>query len=531
MGGHVRLLVDGEPFLILGGELHNSSTGGRQTIRSSFESLAGRHLNTVLAAVTWETVEPAEGHFDFSLVDELLDAAREGGFKLVPLWFGAWKNASSSYAPQWVTSDVDRFPRAVLGSGRPSGQVSPFGRGIRDADSAAFAAFMAHLRDVDAEARTVVMVQVENEVGLLGDSRDRSREASQAFEADVPPEVFDALVAAPSDRLSRAWHERGNARQGSWTSAFGSSPATDEAFMAVAYASHLEAVASAGKAAYPLPMFTNAWLDSDGDTDPLLAGGQHPGEYPSGGPLPQVAGLWRAFAPSLDFCAPDIYFGDFGDTCQRFRAASGPLFIPEMRRDERGAGDVFIAIGNHAALGTSPFGVDSTQGAEQDAMREAYGLLDSVAPLVPQHGTAGLHLDGSVPTAEVVLEDYVLHVSLEMPIGATGPVDRGYGLVVQLEHDSFVIVGRGLEIAFRCADGRHAEVLSVDEVAGRAPDLVSLRRLNGDETLSGTRVVLHTGALPEPTDFPIPRDRRPVRMVRCQVQPAPSSAWPPDGQP
>jgi beta-galactosidase GanA len=52
------------------------------------------HVNTVEAPVYWERLEPKPGEFDYSLVDMLLQQAREHHVRLVLLWFGTWKNGS-----------------------------------------------------------------------------------------------------------------------------------------------------------------------------------------------------------------------------------------------------------------------------------------------------------------------------------------------------------------------------------------------------------------------------------------------------
>ncbi|KRF21830.1 hypothetical protein ASG95_20590 [Phycicoccus sp. Soil803] len=518
IGGQRRLIVDGRPFLILGGELHNSSSGGPRAINEAFDALAGRNFNTVLAPVTWETIEPSEGEYDFGLVDELLMSARRSGLRLIPLWFGAWKNGTSAYTPSWIKTDPARFPRTELTSDAPALQVSPFGAAIQEADSKAFAALMRHLRTADAKTRTVIMVQVENEVGLLGDSRDRSPSAARHFDGEVPQEVYGALESHPDLRLASLWDERGCERQGSWSAVFGESTTTDEAFMAVGYALHIQAVAAAGKAQYPLPMFTNAWLDSDIDVPGLpLTGGQQPGTYPSGGPLPHVAGLWRQFAPSLDLIVPDIYFGSFTDICRNYCGVAEGLFIPEMRRDEQGAADVFVAIGTHGAIGTSPFGVDSVHGDEGKALSDAYGLLDCVASLIVHHETVGVHLDDDHPEAEMAFGSYVLTARRETGPGASVPVNRGYGLIIQVEADVFIAAGRGLHLTFRHRDGQHAELLHTEQIAGRSPNYEAIRVLNGDETLGGTSVVLDSLSPSPPNSFPIPRARLGVGLVRFRL--------------
>ena len=73
----------------------------------------GDELNTVLAPVEWDLIEPVEGKFDWTSVDELLRDARAHDLKLVILWFGAWKNSMSTYVPSWVKRDQHRFPRVA----------------------------------------------------------------------------------------------------------------------------------------------------------------------------------------------------------------------------------------------------------------------------------------------------------------------------------------------------------------------------------------------------------------------------------
>jgi len=88
-GTATQLIVDGEPFLILGGELGNSSASELDYLKPYWKTLKAMHLNTVLAPVSWELIEPVEGRFDFSLVDGLIRDAREAGLRLVLLWFGS----------------------------------------------------------------------------------------------------------------------------------------------------------------------------------------------------------------------------------------------------------------------------------------------------------------------------------------------------------------------------------------------------------------------------------------------------------
>ena len=171
-GNYVQLLVDNKPYLILGGELGNSSASSNAYMRPIWPKLKQMNLNTVIAPVYWELIEPVEGRFDFSLVDTLIKNARLAGMKLVLLWFGAWKNSMSCYAPAWVKTNTARFPRALDKSGSQQEILTPFNKNNLEADKHAFVKLMQHIRQIDSNRNTVITIQVENEIGMLPDARD-----------------------------------------------------------------------------------------------------------------------------------------------------------------------------------------------------------------------------------------------------------------------------------------------------------------------------------------------------------------------
>ena len=286
-----QLIVQGRPILLRGGELGNSSAGTAAQADAILPELARMHLNFVLMPVAWEQVEPKEGSYDFAILDHWIDVARAQKMHLGLLWFGSWKNAFSEYAPEWVKADERRFPRVRSVHGEPLEILSTFGDELPRVEGRAFAAVMAHLREKDGGEQTVLMVQVENEMGTLGTARDRSAEANRAFAAAVPP------------ALAEHFHSRG----GTWREVFGA--AADEKFMAWRYALHVEAVARAGKSEYALPMYVNAQLPA-----PM----ERPGEYPSGGPHPNNLAVYRAVAPAIDFYSPDIYWPEFEYWLKRY---------------------------------------------------------------------------------------------------------------------------------------------------------------------------------------------------------------------
>ena len=124
--GSWQLIVNGKPFIMLAGELHNSSASTTEYLNSLWTPLKTLNLNTVLAPIAWEQFEPQEGIFDYTLINNMIDGARKNGFKLSILWFGSWKNGESSYAPTWVKEDTKRFFRVKNVEGKEIETLSPF---------------------------------------------------------------------------------------------------------------------------------------------------------------------------------------------------------------------------------------------------------------------------------------------------------------------------------------------------------------------------------------------------------------------
>src|ERR1039457_638990 len=168
-GAATQLIVDAKPFLMLSGELHNSSSSSLEYMKPIWPKLAAMGLNTVVTPLSWELIEPKEGSYDFALVDGLLAQARDQHERVVFLWLASWKNGMSSYAPVWVKQDTHRFPRVMERSNEVE-ILSPMGAATQEADARAFAALMQHIRQVDIDQHTVLMMQIENEVGVLGDT-------------------------------------------------------------------------------------------------------------------------------------------------------------------------------------------------------------------------------------------------------------------------------------------------------------------------------------------------------------------------
>lgn len=333
--GHHALLVDGAPFIMLGSQTNNSSNypAALKDVWPSFQQMGA---NTLSIPVAWEQIEPEEGRFDFSFVDVLLKEARQNNAKLVLLWFATWKNNAPHYAPAWVKLNNERFPRVVKQDGDTQNSLSPLGKNTLAADKKAFVELMKHLKKVDRD-HTVIMVQVQNEVGTYGAVRDFSPLAQTEFNAAVPADLIAKL----------------NLKPGTWAQVFGKD--ADEFFHAYYIARYCDEIAAAGKAIKNLPMYVNVAL-----RNPFNPG--LPGQYSSGGPTDNVLDLWLAAAPNIDLIGPDIYFRDYKTVTRVLDLYSRPdnaLFVAEIGNDQPYARFLFETLGR-GGIGFSPFGMDDT---------------------------------------------------------------------------------------------------------------------------------------------------------------------------
>jgi hypothetical protein len=472
-GAATQLIVDGKPFLALAGELSNNSATSIENMKPIWLRLVAQsNLNTVLAGVSWAQIEPQEGKFDFTVLDGVIREARNHNMRLVLLWFASWKNALSSYPPYWVKKDFERFPRVQIAGGKAIELLTPFSDANRDADAAAFAALMRHVKQVDGGKHTVIMIQVENEVGIVGDSRDRSPAANQAFAGPAPKDLMDYLqqhknTLAPE--LSAAWGSNGFKTSGTWEQVFGpgrpeSVPPipeseranawhklwwpVDEIFMAWRYSMFVNKVAAAGKAEYNIPMYVNTWLQEPQNPQP--------GNFPSGCSEPEVHDIWRFGAPSIDLLAPDLYVPTFAETCERFTRNGNPLFIPETRNQMFAR--ALYAFGRHDAIGLSVMGIERSATPDTELIN-CYDMITQLAPLITEHqgkGTMSAVLLGpDDPPQKVPLGNYTLNVTYARPrvaaAAAASPqqtLPSSGAIFIATGPDEYYMAGNSVNVTF-----------------------------------------------------------------------------------
>jgi hypothetical protein len=483
--GRYALMVDGRPYLILGGQIHNSS-GWPSELPQVWESMYALHANTIEAPVYWEQFEAQEGHFDFTNVDQIVDGARAHNLRVVLLWFGTWKNGNMHYVPAWVKNDTKRFPRVIRPDGEPVDVLSPLSRNTLNADKAAFVTLMRHVKQLDSEQHTVLLIQVENESGNIGSVRDNSPEANRQFAGAVPAD----LLAAAHKQL------------GTWSQVFGA--VADEMFQFYYQAKFINEIAAAGKAEFAIPYYINVWIDYPAPELPQRQV-EMPGiAYPSGGAVQKLVGLWRAMAPSIDMIGPDIYADDsqfYRETMSVYHRPDNPLWIPETGRSDSFGKFFFYALGDDA-IGFSPFGVDQAGwnilGDEAwTAHKRNFALIGPMSREIAQ-----FEFDGKLKTAveepgktsEVVdFGDWQATVAFgfPQPDGRRAPGTKdahAAAVIARLGPDQFLVTGVDASVSFHLPGKLpwiRSEIVTAEQGVYDNGVWKPLRLWNGDETDRG----------------------------------------------
>ncbi|MES2796162.1 MAG: DUF5597 domain-containing protein [Bacteroidota bacterium] len=522
-----KLMVDGKPFIILGGELHNSTGSDKEAMAKVWKEMKALNLNTVLAYAYWELLEPQEGKFNFDLVDEAIMGAQKENLKIVLVWFGAWKSTSSTYVPEWVKTNPSRFQRYTLEGGKTLEMLSPFSDENRIADAKAYTALMQHLKDFDKN-HTVIMTQIENEPGCFENYRDLSPAAQKVWQNPMPNDMVNYLKTNKGKlfpALEKAWADNGNKTKGTWEEILGKSTDqgeykfyTEELFMAYNYSKYINFLAERGKKIHNLPAFCNGWLYNKRGT------------YPHGTINPHVLDAYRAAGSSMDFYSPNVYTIEYDELFDAYTFGGNTLFIPESSLMPAGA---LYAIGKYNALGFAPFGIDGERMKSKEninnlnLLKSTYKSISEMTGMISQNFGSeklkGVYLNPNKEKQEVKMGDFKLVASssrkpgfsidfgksLEnagkarmsfgpppsetkdekpkpVPASPFGqlPEEIGSAIIVQNADNEFFIVGYGIKMDFALNEGisfNHLGFLSIDEGYFENDQFVATKRWNGDE--------------------------------------------------
>ncbi len=522
-----KMLVDGKPFIILGGELHNSTGTDKVALKEALKEAKSYNLNTVLAYAYWELIEPAEGKYNFELIDYLIMNAKQENLKVILVWFGSWKSTSSSYVPEWVKTNPKRFERYTLENGKTLEMLSAFSEENRNADAKAYTALLQHLKDFD-KLHTVIMTQVENEPGCFENYRDFSPTAQKAWQSPMPADMIAYLQKNKGKlfpALEKAWATNGNKTAGTWEEILGKSNDqgeykfyTEELFMAYHYSKFINYITEKGRKIYNLPAFCNGWLYNNR------------GFYPHGTINPHVLDAYRAGGTALDFYSPNVYTIEYDELFKNYTLSGNTLFVPESLLLPAGA---LYAVGAFNAIGFAPFGIDGEKTKSKESatnlnlLKGSYKAISQMTGTITQNYGSdkmkAVYLNPVKESQNLQMGDYKLTAtnsrkggfsidfgkSLEsegktkmsfgppsvetkedkakaMPAGPFGPLpeDISSAIIIQNSVDEFYVVGYGVKLHFELKEGvkfEHLGYLSIDEGYFENDKFIITKRWNGDE--------------------------------------------------
>lgn len=498
------LFVNDKPFIALAGEIHNSSASTKVYMEEKvWPSLQGLNLNSLIVPIYWETTEPEEGRFEFDLLDDIIENARKNDLKLIFLWFGLWKNGLSTYIPNWMKKNKKDYFYVEKKNGERIYTISPLCEKAIEKDVKAFSKVIEHIKEIDEKEQTVIMVQIENEIGILGSDMDYSEIAMINFEKEIPKEVSSYAK-----------------KDGTWKDVF--KEYAEEYFMVYYYAQAIKRLSQVGKGIYDIPYYINVWLEKF----PWRAG-----NHPSGGPTIRMLNFWRYLTPDISAYAPDIYVPNFSDICDEYAQNNNPLIIPEARRDLITVSNLFYAIGKYHALCFSPFGIEdfknnseiSENGNQNDILQSlsidasafncsgtfnylsrAYGLIKEMMPMIFKfQGTNLMHsflkIKESDRGVNIPLSDFEAKITF-LPNRENRPVSAG--ILIETGINEGYIIGTSLNIDFipKRGDDSQIQIINLEEGEFKEGIWKIKRILNGDE-----RYHLAIGEMPSILRFEIDR--------------------------
>ena len=455
---------NGKNMLILGMQAHNSSTGTfmmERTIKAA--ELFG--ANTLEVPVYWYKIEPQKDSYDMTQVKELIDCMRKAGQKLVILWFATSKNGHPTYAPEYIKTAPETYKVAVGSNGAWVASLSPHCMETLERDKKAFCKMVEFIKEYDKDQKTVIALQIENEMGLANTDRDYSALAQKDYEKPVPEEIRNLRLT--DDGLEYISKEEKDKH--SWKGHFGRHAA--EAFCAWFHAKYIGTIAEAAKKIYNIPMYTNVMVMENGCEEPGFS-------YSGGAAVSRVLDIWKVAAPALDLLCPDIYNQikeDYCRICLAYKREDNALFIPESPcMGEANSMNAIRAVADFDAVGVACFGVENVLDNQGKLLKEAETMaitmktLRALEPLLVKYrGTGriyGIVQEEFASDKYLKLPDYHVQVkfmSKDMtPFGYGSAINlsnpenqwnlhvRGRGILIQTGECEFYLAGAGIAAEF-----------------------------------------------------------------------------------
>ena len=455
---------NGKEMLVLGMQAHNSSTGTfmmERTIRAARLFNA----NTLEVPIYWYKVEPQKDTFDMTQVKHLIDQIRETDKKLIILWFATSKNGHPTYAPEYIKTNPETYKVAVGSNGAWVASLSPHCMETLERDKKAFCKLVEFIKEYDKDQKTVIALQIENEMGLANTDRDYSSLAQADYAKPVPEELRNSRLT--DDGLEYISQEEKDNH--SWKGHFGRHAA--EVFCAWYHGKYIGTIAKAAKEIYDIPMYTNVMVMENGCEEPGFS-------YSGGAAVSRVLDIWKAAAPELDLLCPDIYNQtkeEYCRICQAYKREDNALFVPESPcMGEANSMNAIRAVTDYEAVGVACFGVENVLDNQGNLLKEAETMaitmktLHSLEPLLVKYrGTGKIHgiVQEEFASAHYLkLPEYHVQVKFvsadKTPFGYGSAINlsnpenqwnlqmRGRGILIQTGDYEFYMAGAGLAAEF-----------------------------------------------------------------------------------
>lgn len=447
--GQFQFLIDGEPFVILGLQWACESCFSKEVMNPLFAQAARLHANTAVLPLYWREVEPKEGRYDYAMIDERIRRAEENGLRVILLWFATWKNGEEFYAPDYIRSNPKVYRYSTDREGKKLVSLCPSCEATRERDARALSGIMAHLRDFDAR-HTVIMVQVENEPGIIGSDRCYCPECNERFERE-------------RDRWVTEWGDH-----------------AAEAFGASLLCAYIDHVAERAKAAHPLPLYMNVAFGLSVHSELAVPGREH---FATGA-VTYLYPLYRTNLKHVDIIAPDIYhhgYSDFLRISEVYATETNPYYVAETSSSTTGRAEcnAFYAIGRHGAVGFDPWAIDSPfperfgpplvdpiggeWGPQAYALRDSYHAISSaMVQIAEAQGTARIATFVQEAGDRVAAHRFS---DCDVVVNYHEPEGTGRGIVIQEGDGTYIVVGVGFSVNFRthAPAGRPIRIASVEK--------------------------------------------------------------------
>ena len=293
---------------------------------------------------------------------------KENNLKLCLIWFGTYKNGASTYAPEYVKKNPEKYWPIYSTNGHVSATLSPLCKETCKRDREAFRKLLQRAKELDKD-HIILGVQIENESGCLGPARDYSERGNKSYKEKVPE---DMIKLVKSIKKPCPLTEFYTGKHGNWAETFGFY--APDIYMAYYFAKYINKVAEISKQLLDVPTYLNCWTHENGAKIPGVS-------YPSGGPTKNAIEIYKEFCKNIDMISADVY----ADNIDLFSAQALPyarkdnvFFLPESYPSLLQYPLIFRMIKDYQLTGVHGLGIDTLLDENGELVEKAKGWQQAI---------------------------------------------------------------------------------------------------------------------------------------------------------